>query len=199
MKRLLLIALIAVLSANVALAQSSSRQAGDWIIRGGIGVVDPKSNNLPSASVEVDSAVAVTLTGVYMITDAIGVELLASTPWEHDIEVPSGKIGETKQLPPTLSVQWYTPELGRVQPYLGLGLNWTLFFSEEIAGGDLDLDDSFGLAAQIGADIPIDEHWLVNFDVRWADIDTDAKVSGMDIGTVEVDPMIYSVNLGYKF
>lgn len=212
MKRVILVAAATGLLANVAVADMQ-RQAGDWLVRGGIGVVDPKSDNLDVSSVlgapagtnvQVDSGVAVYLNATYMVTDSIGVELLASTPFEHDIKIDGvGKVGSTKHLPPTLSVQWHTPAIGRIQPYLGVGVNWTLFFSEStegaLAGTSLDLDDSFGLAAQVGADFMLNDNWFLNLDLRWADIDTDASVDGTDIGTVEIDPIVYAVTVGYKF
>ncbi len=207
MKRICYLFLAATLLANAVSAQSITRQAGDWLIRGGVGIVDPESNNLavsPSANLQVDSAVALYLNGTYMITDAIGVELLASSPFEHDISVDgAGKVGSTKQLPPTLSLQWHTPAIGRVQPYLGVGVNWTLFFSEStegaLAGTSLDLDDSFGLAAQAGIDFNLNENWFLNFDFRYVNIETDASVDGDKIGTVDINPLVYALNVGYKF
>ncbi len=193
--------LIACCAATFAQAEQT-RQAGDWLVRGGIGIVDPKSDNLDLAGgsvLEVDTGVAGYISGTYFITDTIAVELLASTPFEHDIEVDGMEIGDTDQLPPTLSVQWHAPALGPVLPYFGVGLNWTLFFSEDSSLGDLDLDSSVGVALQAGADIPIDDNWFVNLDLRWIDIDTDAALDGTDLGTVEIDPIVYAFNVGYKF
>ena len=68
-----------------------------------------------------------------------------------------------------------------------------------LAGIDLDLDASIGLAAQIGADFDISETMYVNFDVRWMDINTDAKLDGVFLEEVEIDPMVYSLTLGWKF
>lgn len=36
-------------------------------------------------------------------------------------------------------------------------------------------------------------------DARYIDIDSKASVDGQRIGTVEIDPFVYSVNLGYRF
>ncbi len=197
------LALILIACSVVPIAQAEqTRQAGDWLIRGGIGVVDPKSDNLTlqgGGEVSVDEGVAGYLSGTYFITDSIGIELLASTPFEHDIAVDGMDIGSTDQLPPTISVQWHAPAVGPLLPYFGPGLNWTLFFSEDSTLGDLDLDSSFGLALQAGVDVPINENWFVNVDLRWIDIDTDASIDGTDIGTVEIDPIVYAFNVGYKF
>ena len=66
-------------------------------------------------------------------------------------------------------------------------------------GTNLDLDDSFGFAWQVGADVLIGDQWLLNFDLRGIDIETDAKLNGGDLGTVAIDPMVYSISLGYRF
>ena len=204
MKRLVLT--LVLLTAAVSYAQAANnREAGQWIARAGFGAVLPDGDGLTISgvgTVEADDAYSLTLTGAYMITNQFAVELLASYFWTHDIELDGAKIGETKQLPPTLSVQWHTPSLGALQPYLGLGVNYTLFFSEKVdpgVGDNLSLDNSIGIAAQIGFDYDINENWLVNLDLRWIDIETDAKLDGADLGTVEIDPYVVSVNVGYKF
>lgn len=206
MKRTILVAIALAVMSN-AVEAGSSREAGQWIVRAGVGGVFPDSDNLVVAGVgtiEADDAYAVTLTGAYMLTESIGIELLASTPWTHDLDLKGvGQIGETKQLPPTLSLQWHTPALGALQPYLGLGLNWTVFFDEEtsgpLAGADLDIDDSFGLAAQLGADFNLNERWLLNADLRWVNIEVDVELNGTTLGEAKIDPWVFSVNLGYQF
>ncbi|MGI9247704.1 MAG: OmpW/AlkL family protein, partial [Woeseiaceae bacterium] len=81
--------------------------------------------------------------------------------------------------------------------------NYTLFFDEDttgpLAGTSLDLDDSVGLAAQIGADFEVSEKMSVNFDVRWIDINTDAELDGAALEEVEIDPMVYSLTAVWKF
>jgi len=97
----------------------------------------------------------------------------------------------------------FEPGLDGIRPYLGAGINWTIFFDESTQGAlavsRLKLDDSFGIALQGGFDVQLNESWFLNFDLRWADIDTDAEVDGVSIGTVEIDPVIYALNVGYRF
>ena len=68
-----------------------------------------------------------------------------------------------------------------------------------LAGSDLKLDNSFGVAAQIGADFAINDKWAINVDLRWADIDTDAALDGAPLGTVAIDPFVFGVAVAYKF
>jgi outer membrane protein len=216
MLRLILAVAASCLLANGAAAQNPTRQAGDWFLRVGASIVDPKSGNLRIdgvGTIEVDSGTSLTLNGTYMVTDNVGVELLAAWPFSHDIDLEgAGQTADTKHLPPTLSVQWHFNPVGRLQPYLGLGVNWTLFFDEDVdqlltdALGitDIDLDDSFGLAAQAGFDFNAGENWCLNFELRWIDIDTDLEAKFSDgskvgLGEVEIDPLLYGLNVGYRF
>ena len=99
---------------------------------------------------------------------------------------------------------------GKFQPYVGAGLNYTIFFSEDV-GADaaglgytkLKLDNSIGLAAQIGVDYQINKKWFLNASAMYADIDTEAELTGSGATTLNVgydlDPMVYRVNVAYKF
>jgi outer membrane protein len=184
-------------------AAANAHEKGDWLLRIGVGNVDPKSNNGQVASV--DSGTALVFNGTYFFTPNIGFEILAATPFSHDIKLASDgtKVGETKHLPPTFSLQYHFATGGAFKPYVGAGLNYTLFFDEDttgpLAGSSLKLDDSVGLAAQLGADFDVSDRMFLNFDVRWIDINTDAELDGSPLEKVEIDPMVYSLTLGWKF
>jgi len=203
----------------MAAMPAQAYEKGDWIIRGGVGVVDPASTAYESApddlKIIVDSGTAVTLTGVYMLSPNWGFEILASTPFSHDIKAAAIsepgeiKIGETKHLPPTFSFQYHFMPDGKFQPYVGAGLNWTLFFDESIdqaifgTGASLKIDDSFGFAAQVGGDFLFGDRMTLNFDLRYIDISPDVTltdpIEGSDTIGIDIDPIVYSVNLGFRF
>jgi outer membrane protein len=164
------------------------------------------------------------LTVAYMFHQKFGLEVLASTPFDHNIELVDApvKVGSTKHLPPTVSLQWY-PLGGRVgvQPYVGAGVNYTTFFSEKTtdefeealggligAGGPVEtklkLDDSWGLSAQAGIDVPLGDHWMLNAAVWYIDLKTKANVLVPDAGAkvsfdVDIDPWVYNIGIGYRF
>jgi len=98
----------------------NAHEAGDWLLRAGIGVVDPKSDN--GDVVSVDSGTTLVFNGTYMMTPNWGIELLASAPFSHDINLETGgtKVGETKHLPPTLSLQYHVSTGTAFSPYAGL-------------------------------------------------------------------------------
>lgn len=171
--------------------------------RVGASVADPKSDNLalaPTTRLRVEDDTRPTFDLTYMFRDQWGVELLASTPWTHDLTLKTAAgnvaLGEVQHLPPTLSLQYHLNPAGRVRPYVGLGLNYTLLFKEEPA--TLSVDNSFGPAAQLGLDLGIDDRWFVNLSARDVDIDAEARLGGADIGTVEVDPFVYGIHVGLR-
>ncbi|CAN0603793.1 unnamed protein product, partial [Ectocarpus sp. 12 AP-2014] len=177
--------------------------------------------------VDVDNGTAISLIGAYMINDNFGVELLAATPFEHDIDLNDAPLpaGSTKHLPPTLSLQWYPRgNVSGWQPYVGVGVNYTTFFDEEVdpalAGflienlpalginsAKLSLDDSVGVALQAGVDVPLNDNWAFNLGVWYIDIGTTADVDlGLDGGgsatvsfDVDIDPWVYNIGIAYKF
>lgn len=183
-------------------AAASAYDKGDWLVRVGVGNVDPKSSNGLVANV--DSGTALVFNGTYFFSPNVAFEILAASPFSHDIKLAAtgDKIGETKHLPPTFSLQYHFVPDGAFRPYVGAGLNYTLFFDEEIdpaLASDLSLDASFGLAAQVGADFDLTEKMFLNFDLRWIDINTDAELDGSPLEEVEIDPLVYSLTLGWKF
>lgn len=191
-------AILATAAANTAMAMDQ----GDWLVRAGASYIDPKSNN--HEIVSVDSATSFTFNVSYFMTDAWAVELLAAWPFKHDLELKDGtEIGDTKHLPPTLSIQYHWAPQSVFQPYVGVGLNFTTFFSEDLYGPlegvDLNLGNSWGLAGEVGADIKLNDSWFLNLSVRYIDIETKAKLDGESIGKVKISPWIYGGNVGFRF
>ncbi len=198
-----LAAAAALFTATPALAQ----QAGDWTFSLGAHVVAPKSDNGSLAGGALEADVGdnwrPTITGEYFFRDNWGIEVLASLPFHHDIELNGVKAGSTKHLPPTVSLQYHFTGSEKVKPFIGAGVNYTLFFSQDttgpLAGADLDLDNSFGLALHGGLDFAVGTNKFVRLDARWIDIDTDVKVNGASVGTVNIDPMVYGAAFVWKF
>jgi outer membrane protein len=208
---------------------TAAHEPGDWIVRAGYAAVDPRDD---SSSLQVDGDVvrgtgvgvgggdAVGLTVGYIVAPHWGIELLAATPFKHDVTakglaglgVSDGtRIGSTRQLPPTLSAQYYFATANsHWQPYVGIGVNYTLFFNESTSGAaenqlgaqDLSLSDSWGVAGEAGVDWQPGSHWLVNAAVWHIRIDTDATLDtalGRVKTTVDIDPWVYMLAAGYKF
>ena len=187
-------------------APASAHEQGSWIVRAGIGSVAPDSDNLdlgPAGVIEVEDGTSLTLSFTYMFRQNWAFDVLAAWPFSHDVELGGIKVASTDHLPPTFSMQYHFAPDAKFQPYIGAGLNYTTFFSTDtkgpLAGTKLDLDDSFGLGLQLGADIAVNDKWVVNLDLRYIDIESDAKLDGADLGSVVIDPWVYIVAVGYRF
>jgi outer membrane protein len=194
-------------------------ETGDWIVRAGATTVAPddSSSNVFVGGADLGLGVNVandTQLGInigYFVLPNISIEILLATPFEHDIGLNTvGDLASTKHLPPTLTANYYFADpAAAFQPYVGAGLNYTVFFEEEFTSAnkeagfsDLSLDNSFGLSAQVGFDYVLYDQWHVNASVRWIDIDTDAEFSlNGDKGTVavDIDPLVYTLSVGYRF
>lgn len=180
-----------------ALAQS----AGDMTLGFGVASVMPKDGNgtLAGAAADVGNNARPTITFEYFIRDNLGVEVLGALPFKHDIYLDGGFAGSTKHLPPTVSLNYHIPTGGKVTPFVGVGLNYTTFFGEESALGDLKIKDSWGLAATLGADYALSDKGALRMEVRYIDIDSDVTLDGAPIGTVEIDPLVAGISYVMKF
>lgn len=225
---------LSVLAMALAAPLAQAHEAGDIIARAGAITVNPKAD---SSDVKVDQGplagtnlggkatmsndTQLGLNFAYMLTNHVGIELLAASPFEHDVKIKNtglpaanGKLGTLKHLPPTLSVVYYPLDAkSAFQPYVGAGINYTWIYDEHVgseAAGqgftNFKAENSWGLAYQIGADYMLTDNIMINAQVRYIDIDTTATVdnNALAAGTrakvdVDVDPFVYMVGLGYKF
>jgi outer membrane protein len=216
-------AMITGLGLSAAALPAMAYEAGDWLVRGRIINVNPNddSGNLyvggastGSEGVEVDSDTVPELDITYMLTKNWGVELILGYS-EHTVKAHKtwsalGDVIDTKVLPPTLTLQYHFLPDSNVRPYVGVGVNYTYFFDEEVSGNVLDvpgadvkLDSSWGLAAQAGFDVSLNQDWFVNFDVKYIDIDTEAHFTGTPVGkakiTADIDPFVWGIGIGRRF
>lgn len=195
------------LALAAAVPAAHAAQAGDWELKVGVHAVDPKSDNGRLAGgalkADVDSSVRPTISLEYRVTPNLGLEVLGALPFQHEVRLNGAKAASVKQLPPTVSLQWHFLPDGRIDPFVGLGLNYTRFFSIDekgpLSGTRLDLDDSWGVAAHAGVAFAFAERWSLTADLRWIRIRTDAEVDGAKVGTVDIDPLVYGVAVGYRF
>ncbi|WP_170769258.1 OmpW/AlkL family protein [Ruegeria lacuscaerulensis] len=197
------LAALTLSTALVALASPVLAQnQGDWTVGIGAGYLEPKSDNgtLAGLDAEVDSDVSAIFTVEYFVRDNLGIELLAATPFSHEVTLGgSVDAGSLKHLPPTLSLNYHFDTGTAWKPYVGAGINYTIFFDESSALGDLELDNSVGLALQAGLDYAITEQGAVRLNVRWFDIDSDVSLDGADIGEAEIDPWLIGVSYVHRF
>ncbi|MDC9603802.1 outer membrane protein OmpW [Xenorhabdus griffiniae] len=210
------ISALVLAAATLAPSLTFAHEAGDFLFRAGTATVRPhvgSDNVLGLGSFGVNNNTQLGLTFGYMITDNIGVELLAATPFQHRVSLPgAGEIAEVKHLPPTLMAQYYFGSSeNEFRPYVGIGVNYTTFFSEKFSNNatvkaanlnSLDLKDSWGIAGQVGLDYQLNKNWMLNTSLWWMNIETDVKFK---VGDVEkkyktrLDPWVFMFGVGYSF
>lgn len=213
---------LAAVSAVALSAAPAMAKQGDVLVRVRAINVMPNEDSssilpaFPGEDVSVNNSIMPEIDITYMATDNIGFELIAATTKHH----ASGKTGTTGTLgrlastwvlPPTLTAQYHFAPEAKVRPYVGAGINYTIFYNEEASNSltgavgptTVSMSDSFGWAAQAGVDVELSERVFLNFDVKYIDIDTTATLNTTAAGTQTVDinlnPFVVGVGLGMKF
>lgn len=216
-----LMAAAAAFAGNAAIAQEA---ANPWQVRGRILAVMPdESADLTvggaalGGDVDIDAGYVPELDITYFFSDNIAAELiLGVTP--HDVTATNVAavggadvdLGDVTLLPPTLTLQYHFKSDSNITPYIGAGLNYTLFFDENAGpvADSIDYDASFGGALQAGVDIDMDGvpgGWLFNVDVKKIWINTDVTVDfttalGATVDAdVDINPWVVGVGFGYKY
>ena len=226
MKNLFLSALLAS-AAWAATGAAAHAEDNPWMLRARVvGVLPDAGGTLKAGGATLPGDVDIADQYVpefditYFFTKNIAAELiLAVTP--HDVKavnvtVPGAltdatvDLGDVWLLPPTLTVQYHFTEMGQFKPYVGAGVNATMFFNEDegpVADG-ISYDSSFGPALQAGFDYDLDGEpggWAFNADIKKIWINTDVTVNfttalGATVNAdVDIDPLVVGLGFGYKF
>ncbi|WP_404466036.1 outer membrane beta-barrel protein [Vreelandella aquamarina] len=193
----------AIVSASAVMASQAvmAYEAGDVFVRGGVAQTDTGSGNgnVGGEDLNVQSARGFTYGAGYLFSDKFGVELNSSEKFEHDLNTtPSGSAGSVDRLPVNLLVNYY-PMGGldsKVQPYVGLGLNYTSFSSEPTG---LSIDESYGAIGQAGVDLAVTDNVMLNGYVSYADVSADINAAGATIGEVDIEPVTIGGGITYRF
>jgi len=218
-------------SAILSLGFSTSTLAvekGDWLFH--IRAINVAPNDDSTAlnvggsdvvgtGVEVDTGPSLDMSIGYMVTDNFAIELLADLSSKHTVsvngleglDIPNGTdVVDTNVLPPTVFAQYHFSPKGKVRPYAGIGLNYTLFFNDDLTAAaesalgasNLDIDSSFGLAGQFGIDFEMNNDWSFNVDVKYIQIDTDASFDSalgpVNVG-IDINPWVMGIGFGKTF
>lgn len=198
--------LLAAALAAAILAPSIASANDTWFVRVGAHNVDPKSNSGTLAGTldaTIDSDIKPTIAFGYHLSPNLAVELLAALPFKHEVSLNGDPAVEFTHLPPTLSLQYYFAPDAKVNPFLGAGVNYTWTYDEEtkgpIAGTEVGIENSWGLAAQAGLLFKGGKNWDIVADVRYIDIDAKVKLNGAEIGKVDVNPLVYGVAVNFRF
>ena len=206
---------------------SVSAEQGDWLVRARGIVIHPNDDSglislggspVTNTGVNVDTNVVPELDVTYMFHRNWGVEVIAGTSIHtvnsegSGLKLPNGfDLFDTWVLPPTVTLQYHFLPDNNIRPYIGVGANYTKFFAadatsalEKTLGGPVgvNLDSSWGWAAQTGVDIDIKDNWFINLDLKYIDMSTTAylktPVGNLSVD-VDVDPFVFGAGIGYRF
>ncbi len=200
------------------LAVPAVADAGDWILRLRAINISPDESSEEigdfGSTVEVDSATVPEVDVTWMFAETFGVEVVAAIA-DHDLSATGGAIngadlGTVSLLPPTVVLQWHPFPEGLLDFYLGAGVNFTTFYDYDLSGAlaglgvtDIDFDDSFGLAANVGLSVYLGNSFHLNGDIKYIQISTDASIMvGSDLldeVSVDIDPWVLGLGIGYRF
>lgn len=200
MMKSVVVALIAV-AASQAIAQESP-----WLVRARAVYIDPDNKSTPvggvgaSDRIDVETKTIPELDISYFFTPNISAELILTYPQKHKVRLDGAEIGSFKHLPPTLTAQYHFAPGATINPYLGVGVNYTRISKVRLLDGAGDLEnDSWGLALQAGVDFRINERWSINADVKKVNIRSDVYVGGANASHLKVDPVLFGLGVGYRF
>lgn len=213
---------MAAIAAPASAQSDTGIKQGDVLVRVRAILVAPTESTsgitptFPAEHASVNNSVMPEVDLTYMVTDHIGLELIAATT-KHTASGVSGttgsigKLASTWVLPPTLTAQYHFNPHGKIRPYVGAGINYTIFWNEKASQGleaavgptRVHMSDSFGYAGQAGIDVDIGKRTFLNFDIKYIDMNTTATLQTTAIGTqsvrVHLNPMVFGAGIGFRF
>lgn len=170
----------------------------------------PSESGTPSAvggDVKLTDATVPEIDFSYFFNNNFAVELILATAQHrasaNKTSLNNLDLGEVSLLPPTLLAQ-YHHEFGKFKPYIGAGINYTVFYNVEPGiARSVHYDNSFGYALQVGGDYEIAESIYINFDIKKLYLSTEVEVNTYSNGTVtadvDINPWIVGLGIGKRF
>ncbi len=204
-------------------------QPGEKILRLRLFRVTPRGESgnwrageeeLSGTSVSPDNSMGLGVDFTLKASPALGFEIAATLPLDQEIKSRGanltakapGSVIQAKMLPITLMTQYHLLPDAKIRPYLGMGINYTYFFSPDPTHAlhrafdgarELSLDAGYGWAAQLGVDLELGNDWLLNFDLKYLNAETTARFQSGEYGEmstdIEINPWIIGLGVGRKF
>ena len=200
-KHVLTVAALLTLASGAALAQQAKQTEGPWMVRARAVYIDTVADTSGAATtldLNVDNKWIPEVDISYFFTKNIAAELILTWPQKMTLNAGNVALGSFKALPPTLLLQYHFDGLP-VKPYVGAGINYTKFSSISLPAGVSMDSSSWGGALQLGVDIPLKDNLYLNLDLKKVWMGTDVYVSGVNSGSLNVNPLLWGVGLGWRF
>ena len=210
---------MSLMTVNFVNAQDNEEKTNEfkrWQVRlRAVGVAPDESAKIGiiDGDVAISNALIPELDFTYFFTEHFAAELILGTA-KHDVQAINTLAGDVNLgsvwlLPPTLTAQYhfYTSDQKVFKPYIGAGVNYTLFYnvkSGDVAG--VEYDNALGYAAQVGFDLMLDDTFFINFDAKRLFLSTDVTVDASNLAPglsipaeVDINPWLIGVGVGMKF
>ena len=190
------------------LVSSMSAMGADMMVRmRAISVMPVETGTVAGGDVTIGNAAVPELDFSYFFNESFAAELILATATHkvgvYDLAGAGADLGSVSLLPPTLLAQ-YHKQFGKFKPYVGAGLNYTVFYGADAgAVKTISYTNSLGYAFQVGADYQIGDNLYLNFDIKKLYLSTDVEAKLYDNSVVKtqvnINPYIVGLGLGYKF
>jgi len=197
MKKLIITAAVCALVSGAAIADQ-----GPWMVRARAVNLDMANKDSTGLGLSVDNKTIPEIDISYFINKNVAVEVVLTVPQKQTVSSSAlaADIGTFKHLPPTVTLQYHFDNFTGFTPYVGAGVNYTKITQTHLLNGDATLDShSWGSAFQAGVDFPIDKNLSFNIDVKKVNLKTDVYVSGVNSGTLKLNPLLVGVGIGYRY
>ena len=205
-----LVAAMAAVASLAPIAAQAQAEENPWMVR--VRAVDllfqnGQNSTVADLNIKAKNQVIPEFDISYFFTKNIAAELVLTWPQQVNITAGSGNtnVGKVSALPPSLLVQYHFTDLGAFKPYVGAGVNYTIFGNRQnfpALGNAVQVDNSsVGVVGQIGADYMLDKNWGLNVDVKYATMSTNVTVvqGGANLGKLTLNPWMPAVGVTYKF
>ena len=202
-----LVAAMAAVASLAPIAAQAQAEENPWMVR--VRAVDVLYQNGQSGTVQ-DLNVKAKNQWIpefdvsYFFTKNIAAELVLTWPQQVNITAGQGNtnIGKITALPPSLLAQYHFTDLGAFKPYVGAGINYTIFGNRQNFSLPVQVEpSSLGFVGQVGMDYMLDKNWGLNVDVKYATMSTNVTTvqGGTNLGKLTLNPWMPAVGVTYKF
>jgi outer membrane protein len=210
-KSFLLTALLSTVTLTCLGTSAKADELGGWLdkdrfqLRGRMIAILAKGDGIVDTTTlktDVDNAYVPEVDLTYYFTKNVSAELIAATA-QHSVFAGTSKVGDTWILPPTLTVQYHFTPDNAFSPYIGAGLNYSLFYGEDSTPSytKMGVDGGLGYAVQAGFDYWLDDNWGINLDVKYIDLNVDVSVNNgaLHAYNVDLNPVVVGAGVSYRF
>lgn len=196
--------LLLPLAAAVA-TPARAQDSGNWLLRARATQYDAGSGDSTGLGLSLDNRMLAGLDIAVFFGPNVAAELSLTAPRRHTLLSNGAAFATLDQTPVAFTVQYHFTGQMNWRPYLGVGIHHTQLSSVSFDPAAVTLLNpdiergSTGLVVQAGVDVPLGSGWLVNLDVKKAQVRPDVSLGGLKAGTFRIDPVMVSVGVGLRF